>query len=429
MKALLLQTLFAVTLYSSLGNAHQILVSVSESPIVDLGYAKYQGFFNQTSNVTTFLGVRYAEAPTGDLRWRSPITPKKADDIQSALVQPPECFQGNLGQNPEAPIPVNRLQSRATTPSEDCLFLNVYTPGHLNSPSSLLPVVVWIHGGGYTVGSASGFDGNDLIREAGRGAVVVIIQYRLGLLGFLSSAEVKANGSPNAGLLDQQFALQWVQSHIHRFGGDKSHVVLWGESAGAGSIVQHIVANGGRTNPPLFKAGITVQIPVYLHNLFPALTEKQIADATALYAPLGTQFTQAQLIMTEVVFWCPTYSLLKGFSGKPTFKGHFAIPPALHGNDVAYYFPTTSGPPPFNNSAFDAAFSEAFLDFAMFFDPNIKFRPVITPRWRPWTANDQVEMLFNRTTEGEPDIRQIPISQGVLERCDFWESISANIPQ
>jgi len=423
----------------------------------------------------------------------------------------------------------------------------VYVPGKLNSGRKL-PVVVWIHGGGYVSGSASGFegtdiyDGNDLIQESDNGVIVVVIQYRLGLFGFLPGQKVKDGGVLNAGLLDQQFALKWVQQHIHLFGGDPSEVTIWGQSAGAGSVLQHLIANGGHTNPPLFKGAITsstflpsqyefndaipeqlfsetvaqtncssaedtleclrnvdvntlqsanvdinnngffgvfvfvpvvdgtlitkrpteliragqvngdilmavtntfegalfvdsstadtVQIPNYVAQLFPQFDSKEIAATVAQYENLGTNFFQTVAIMGESIFICPTYYLLRAFLGR-SFKGEFAIPPGGHGNDVVYYFPSSAAVgdvAPFNNSAFINSFSESFLNFIMAHDPNVKKDPTnITPKWGSWDGS--VEMLFNKTEAGAPDIRAIATSRALLSRCDFWESVSGVSPQ
>ncbi|TFY61377.1 hypothetical protein EVJ58_g4549 [Rhodofomes roseus] len=207
------------------------------TPVIDLGYAQYQGTFESDTNTSYFLGIRYAQAPgtsAGGHHRRRPLRQSSTNPYRTAT-----------------------LQKRAgVTQDEDCLFLNVYTPGELQ-PNASLPVVVWIHGGGYISGAASDFTGQDLIKESDYGVVVVIIQYRLGVFGFLPGSEVKANGVLNAGLLDQHFALQWVQEHIATFGGDPTKVTIWGESAGAGSVLQHIVANGGKTDPPLFRAAMT----------------------------------------------------------------------------------------------------------------------------------------------------------------------------
>ncbi|KAF5379722.1 hypothetical protein D9615_005696 [Tricholomella constricta] len=238
-------------------------ISAASAPVVDLGYATYSGSFNETTKTTEFLGIRFAAPPIGTLRWQPPHPPATTPGIQRALTQPATCFFAGQGNAATTPFRDNKFRKRDPFfPSEDCLFLNVYLPGQL-SQNKRLPVVVWIHGGGYMAGSASGFtgkdiyDGKDLIRASNNGVVVVVIQYRLGLFGFLPGKEVKKNGGLNAGLLDQQFALQWVQKNIHKFKGDPTQVTIWGESAGAGSVLQHVIANGGKTSPPLFRAAIT----------------------------------------------------------------------------------------------------------------------------------------------------------------------------
>ncbi|KAG7448366.1 alpha/beta-hydrolase [Guyanagaster necrorhizus] len=239
--------------------AISLLCVAQSSPVIDLGYAKYRGVFDPSiSNNTQFLGVRFAAPPTGSLRWQAPRTPDFVDAIQDATSEPDECLQAGMGTGATNPFPANK-RAPSIAESEDCLFLNVYVPGQLDSQTSgkNLPVVVWIHGGGYVFGGADPYDGNDLVLESGDKVVAVIIQYRLGLFGFLAGESVKANGVLNAGLLDQQFALQWVQEHITKFGGDPSRVTIWGESAGAGSVLQQVIANGGQTFPPLFRAAIT----------------------------------------------------------------------------------------------------------------------------------------------------------------------------
>ncbi|KAI5117712.1 hypothetical protein M0805_003201 [Coniferiporia weirii] len=226
--------------------------TIASPQIVDLGYATYQATLNVTSNVTSFLGMRYASPPTGQLRFQAPTPPSTVRNIQLANTQPPVCPQGAVGTAPTSP---SRLVERAAD-IEDCLFLNVYLQGRVD-PDLKMPVVVWIHGGGYDIGSTNTTDGSDLIRDANGGVVVVEIQYRLGLFGFLPGSETEDHGVLNAGLLDQEFALQWVQEHIPKFGGDPDKVTIWGESAGAGSVLQHIVAHSGNTQPPLFRAGMT----------------------------------------------------------------------------------------------------------------------------------------------------------------------------
>ncbi|KAM9377873.1 pyrethroid hydrolase Ces2e-like [Pholidichthys leucotaenia] len=123
------------------------------------------------------------------------------------------------------------LQPEIPEISEDCLYLNIYTPAN-RAHDAKLPVMVWIHGGAFVVGSASLFDGSAL--AAYQDAVVVVIQYRLGYLGFISTGDENISG--NFGLLDQIEALRWVQQHIHNFGGNEDSVTIFGESAGGVSV-------------------------------------------------------------------------------------------------------------------------------------------------------------------------------------------------
>jgi len=106
--------------------------------------------------------------------------------------------------------------------SEDCLILDVFTPS--NATNESLPVLLWIHGGGYTIGSAAGAGGPNFVSSSNGSMIFVSIQYRLGAYGFLSSDEVAEDGTPNAALLDQRAAIDWVHRHIHAFGGDPSKV-------------------------------------------------------------------------------------------------------------------------------------------------------------------------------------------------------------
>ncbi|KAJ6508620.1 Alpha/Beta hydrolase protein [Mycena sanguinolenta] len=223
-------------------------LAVDVGPVVDLGYAQYQGVVDTNLNITSFLGIRYASAPTGSLRWQAPTPPSIIAGIQQSQ-EPPQCFQGSEGMSPTNPLAI-----RDVGESEDCLFLNVYSP----SLNSSLPTIVWIHGGGYDAGAASFYNGSELVQEANNEIVVVVIQYRLGLFGFLAGQEVKDGGVANAGLLDQDFALRWVNKNVCRwYRGDPDRVVLWGQSAGAGSVIQHIVARNGKTSPKLFRAAMT----------------------------------------------------------------------------------------------------------------------------------------------------------------------------
>jgi carboxylesterase type B len=141
------------------------------------------------------------------------------------------------------------------------LFLNVYAPSGANN----LPVMVSIHGGGYGEGDGSQ-DMSGFINTNENTLIVVSIQYRLGAFGFASSPEIKSRGVLNAGLMDQVFALQWVQKNIAKFGGNPDRVTIAGESAGGGSAMLHAIAQGGSLGTMLFKnvgsPALWSQIPI-----------------------------------------------------------------------------------------------------------------------------------------------------------------------
>lgn len=193
------------------------------------------------TEVLRFSGIRYAQAPVGEWRWRSPrpAHPPAGGSID-ATRWPPACVQdeGNVewyqGVAVAFGAPAEVAPSRPDV-AEDCLFLNVWSP----DVGARLPVMVWIHGGANVNGWS--YEPNYRGRElAALGAVVVSIQYRLGVFGFLAHPSLTAE-SPNAssgnyGILDQIEALRWIQARIDRFGGDPGNVTLFGESAGAGDI-------------------------------------------------------------------------------------------------------------------------------------------------------------------------------------------------
>lgn len=174
--------------------------------------------------ITVFKGIRYAAAPTGELRWRAPHPPHSWKGVQQANQFGSLCPQA---QQPGATLPM----------SEDCLFLNIWSGA--SSAAESRPVFVWIYGGGFSGGTGSSpeFDGASLARK---GLVVVTFNYRLGALGFLATPQLSQESghgaSGNYGLLDDIALLQWVQRNIAAFGGDPTRVTIAGQSAGAGSV-------------------------------------------------------------------------------------------------------------------------------------------------------------------------------------------------
>jgi para-nitrobenzyl esterase len=189
------------------------------------------------AGVRVFLAIPYAAPPVGDLRWREPQPALPWKGVRKATEFGPRCVQGPIFDDM-----VFRDQ-----PSEDCLYVNVWTA---TAAADRLPVMVWIHGGGFQAGSASE-PRQDGARLARKGVVVVSLNYRLGVFGFLSHPELtKESGrgaSGNYGLLDQVAALRWVRDNVAAFGGDPGNVTIFGESAGSlavSALVASPVARG-----------------------------------------------------------------------------------------------------------------------------------------------------------------------------------------
>ncbi|KAJ7754689.1 Alpha/Beta hydrolase protein, partial [Mycena maculata] len=228
--------------------------------------AVYEGVVDENLNITKFLGIRYAAPPTGNLR---STTPSKLDGIQQADANPDQCYQGMFGASP-----TNPLSPRDDTPaqSEDCLFLRSASIPYPHGEIEQLPQLFFVQRNPHTFGSASLYNGSDLVQESNGEAVVVAWNSFMDIPirpGFLAGQQVKDDGVLNAGLLDQDFVLRWVNTNVYLQRGDPDQVTIWGESAGAGSVIQHMVVNDGNTEPQLFWAGITSSTLLpsqYLYN-------------------------------------------------------------------------------------------------------------------------------------------------------------------
>ncbi|KAH7089535.1 Alpha/Beta hydrolase protein [Paraphoma chrysanthemicola] len=220
-----------------------------DTPTVDLGYSVYSGSYDAVNNINAFKGIRYAAPPLGKLRWAAPQSPAKNRTATiAATSNPPFCPQtGASSQTPAAYGFVSAIGD------EDCLFLNVFAPANAKN----LPVFFWIHGGGHNLFSITGLDPTEIMKQNNNGFVSVIIQYRLGAFGFLGGNDIKQDGVLNAGLIDQNFALKWVQANIGKFGGDPSKVTIAGESSGGASVLYQAMAYGGKQQENLFNNVIT----------------------------------------------------------------------------------------------------------------------------------------------------------------------------
>ncbi|WP_433473842.1 carboxylesterase/lipase family protein [Spirillospora sp. CA-142024] len=198
------------------------------STLVETSNGKVRG--GSQTGYDTWLGMPYAANPTGKLRWAAPQPAARWDGVRDATQFGHRCVQGS-GWDPGYENP---------TLTEDCLSLNVYAP---HQTEGRRPVLVWIHGGGFTGGAGQDTDPRKFVQQAN--AVVVTINYRLGALGFLSLPQLRqasADGSGNFGLLDQQAALRWVQANIARFGGDPRDVTIAGQSAGGSSVCDQVAS-------------------------------------------------------------------------------------------------------------------------------------------------------------------------------------------
>ena len=246
-----------------------------------------------------FLGLPYAAPPIANLRWRPPRPPAGWDGVRDATQFAPSCPQPVSVSVPPGPQ------------SEDCLYLNVYTPTLRSNAKR--PVLVWIHGGGFTEDGARNYDGSKLAAD---GAVVVTINYRLGALGFLAHpALAHRPGGPtgNYGLMDQIAALRWVRDNIAQFGGDPHNVTIAGQSAGGLSVLALLVSQRSRG---LFQRAI-VQSGAFALNQQPLADAEVAGEAFAAQAGCPDQ-------TAECLRRLPVSALLSSFP-------HDAIPGVIDG--------------------------------------------------------------------------------------------------
>jgi para-nitrobenzyl esterase len=207
-----------------------------KGPVVHLAAGTLEGSTN--GQIAVFKGIPFAAPPVGPLRWREPQPAAPWSGTLNATKPSRPCMQNLQGVDgfiqPLAETYGVAYTPQRLDPSEDCLYLNVWTPQL--QPAEHLPVMVWLHGGSNRVGSGAepGYDGTVL---ASHGVVIVTVNYRLGILGFFTHPELTAesphHSSGNYGLLDQIAALRWVQQNIFRFGGDPGNITVFGESAGS----------------------------------------------------------------------------------------------------------------------------------------------------------------------------------------------------
>lgn len=269
----------------------------------------------EASGIRSFKGIPFAAPPVGNLRWREPLAPTNWSGVRKADKFGPRAMQ--------RPI-FGDMNFRSNGVSEDCLYLNVWTPA--KSDKERLPVLVYFYGGGFAAGDGSEprYDGESMAKK---GIVALTVNYRLGVFGFMAHPELtkasphKASG--NYGLMDQQAALQWVKQNIGAFGGDPNRVTIAGESAGSASVSAQMVAPGSKG---LFAAAIGES-----GSLMGTLTPVTLAEAEKMGEKFASGLGLNTLADLRAI---PGDSLLKATAkpGTPWFStsidGYFLTKPA-----------------------------------------------------------------------------------------------------
>jgi para-nitrobenzyl esterase len=339
-------------------------------PVIKTSSGSLQGVVSTT--MIQYLGIPYALAPTGAMRWTPPQPYGTWAGIFQAVKAGSVCPQIN---------PMGVIVG-----SEDCLFLNVYAPlGKKRLKPTGRAVMVWIHGGGLNKGAGSDFDPTPLVE--GGDVIVVTINYRLGMLGFLAQQALDSEGhdAGNYGFMDQQLALHWVNDNIAAFGGDPSRITIFGESAGGLSIYSQLASlqAGGLFERAIAQSGAYAGFsPNYRDNIIPIATAEFAGNP---FAPSGQEMTTAAgcpdqttatclralafptLVMTQVTNKYPTLPVIDGTlltqtPGDAFDSGTFNRVPVITGNnhDEYRYFVATDYPQPVGNSQYATLFGKLF---------------------------------------------------------------------
>ena len=317
--------LFAVVLTSL------VLVAGSSAPQVKTRLGAVEG--KDDGKVKTFLGIPYAAPPVGDLRWKAPVPAAQWSGVKKATEFGSHCMQGKI---------YGDMVFHDPGASEDCLTLNVWVPDKHIEPK--LPVMVWIYGGGFVSGTTSE-SRQDGSRLAQQGVIVVSMNYRLGVFGFMVHPELAKesghNSAGNYGLLDQLAALQWVRENIAAFGGDPGNVTIFGESAGSFSVSAQMaspLAKGlfqraiGESGGAFSRSGLS----------FDPMSARAEKDAKLVKEKLGAStLAESRAIPAEKLLAAFAPPQSQGFDFEPDIDGYFlpesvpAIFAASKQNDVA----------------------------------------------------------------------------------------------
>nr|WCC58149.1 carboxylesterase [Pharsalia antennata] len=242
-----------------------------DTPIVKVKQGQLKGCLRTDidgGQIISFLGIPFAKPPVGELRFKAPVPAEPWFGLKDATKEGNNCY-------------ANDLFFKILGGSEDCLNLNVYTKRLPDSDSKLKPVMVFIHGGAFSTGSnkPSMYGPEFLLTED---IVLVVINYRLGALGFLSSDDVNLGVPGNAGLKDQVLALKWVQENIRNFNGDPNNVTIFGESAGSGSVHYLVLSPSakGLFHKAILQSGTALNHWAYGQHMMVALAKEMGYDVS-----------------------------------------------------------------------------------------------------------------------------------------------------
>lgn len=265
----------------------------------------------EASGISSYKGIPFAQPPVGELRWKAPQPPKKWNGVRKADTFGSNAMQKNV---------FGDMNFRAPQMSEDCLYLNVWTPA--KKADEKLPVLVYFYGGGFVAGDGSEYryDGESL---AEKGIVTVTLNYRLGIFGFFSHPELTEespnNASGNYGLLDQHAALLWVKNNIAAFGGDPNQITIAGESAGSISVSAQMAS-------PLSKnliAGAIGQSGAMIHPTLAAIPLKEaeqngltFSESIKAGSLAALRVLPAEQLLDEASKW-------GAFNARATIDGYF----------------------------------------------------------------------------------------------------------
>eukprot|EP01130_Rhizamoeba_saxonica_P001716 TRINITY_DN11578_c0_g1_i1.p1 TRINITY_DN11578_c0_g1~~TRINITY_DN11578_c0_g1_i1.p1 ORF type:complete len:499 (-),score=94.50 TRINITY_DN11578_c0_g1_i1:11-1507(-) len=267
--------------------------------------------------VNQYLGVPYAIPPIGKRRWRAPESIKPWTEKLNCSVSKPLCYQVD-----EQGYPI----------SENCLYMDIYTP-ELLDPNEKLPVLIWIHGGGYKTGGNFMYPGNELVKKYR--VIYVTIQYRLGIFGFLTSVMDGGKIDANVGLLDQQLALRWIHENIGNFNGDPDRITLFGGT----NVVLHLLLKESF----LYYSRAIIQSPTSIdfdfshtnRNIHKLYLETECTNLPDKLECLREKSAE-EIYQKNIYEWIPTIDgvVLKSIPKKLLKKGKFNKVPIIIGSNI-----------------------------------------------------------------------------------------------